>query len=138
MNAPILRTVLLRLAVLLVPAAALQALLPIVVRGPLDLGSGAYGALLACFGVGAAGGAVVRPRIEERLSYDAMVVWSSLLIAGALVVQGYADLARRRRRRLVRRRDRLDDSAHDAQRRRPGHARQPGCGHVGWVCTCWC
>jgi MFS family permease len=93
MNAPILRTVLLRLAALLMPAAALQALLPIVVRGPLDLGSGAYGALLACFGIGAAGGAVVRPRLEERLSYDAMVVWSSVILAAALVVQGYADLA---------------------------------------------
>ncbi len=89
MHAPVLRTVLLRLALLLLPAAAIQALLPIVVRGPLDLGSGAYGALLACLGIGAAIGAVARPRVEERLSNDAMVAWSSVALAAALVVQGY-------------------------------------------------
>jgi Transmembrane secretion effector len=83
----------LRVALLLVPAAAIQALLPIVVRGRLDLGSGAYGALLGCFGFGAAASAVARPRIEERLSADAMVASSSVILAVALVVQGYVEVA---------------------------------------------
>ncbi len=56
-NAPLLRGVLMRTALFIVPASALQALLPTVVRVELHLGSGGYGALLACFGGGAASSA---------------------------------------------------------------------------------
>ena len=93
MHAPILRTVMLRLALLLMPAAAVQALLPVVVRGQLGLGSGAYGALLGCFGFGAAAAAILRPRLDVRLSSDRMVALSSVTVAAALIVQGYVDVA---------------------------------------------
>lgn len=88
-NAPLLRGVLLRVAVLVFPAAALQALLPVVVRDSLGLGAGAYGLLLGCFGGGAAAAALVRPRLEERLSPDGLVVVSTLLLAAGVAVDGY-------------------------------------------------
>ncbi len=87
-NAPILRSVLARVGVLIVPAAAVQALLPIVVRGPLGLGSDGYGILLGCFGVGAVMAALVRPRIVARLTPDQLVVASTVVLALTLVVQG--------------------------------------------------
>src|SRR5262249_43206408 len=87
---PVLRAGLLRVGLLMLPAAAIQALLPIVVRDSLDLGSGVYGLLLACFGVGAAAAALVRPRLEERWSRDQLVVRSSLLLGLGLLVDGLA------------------------------------------------
>ena len=88
-NAPLLRTVLVRVAALVLPAAALQALLPIVVRDSLRLSSGAYGILLGCFGVGAACAAVLRPRFEERWSPDRLIVAATLVMAAGTVVDGY-------------------------------------------------
>ena len=88
MHAPALRVVLNRTAAFTVPAAALQALLPIVARDRLGLTSGGYGLLLGCFGVGAAGGAVVRPRLDERFHHDQLVFGSSVVLAAALVVEG--------------------------------------------------
>ncbi|GAC1530288.1 MAG: MFS transporter [Acidimicrobiales bacterium] len=93
LHAPLLRGVLLRVALLMFPAAALQALLPIVVRNTLGLGSGAYGLLLGCFGAGAAIAALVRPRLEERLSSDGLVVVSTGLLALGLVVDGFVHQA---------------------------------------------
>jgi MFS family permease len=87
-NAPALRGILVRTLAFAVPAAAIQALLPAVVRDELGLGSGGYGILLGCFGVGAALAAVVRPRFDNMLSSDAHVTASSLVIAVALVLVG--------------------------------------------------
>jgi MFS family permease len=90
-NTPLLRSVLVRVALLVLPGAALPALLPIVVRGPLDLGSGGYGLLLGAFGIGAALAAIIRPRLARRMSTDAMIFVSSLVTAATLLVQGYVD-----------------------------------------------
>jgi MFS family permease len=88
-HAPILRGVLVRIGLFVFPAAAVQALLPIVVRGPLRLGSGGYGLLLGCFGLGAIAAAVARPRLEERLSPDQQVFLASAVLAGTLMVEGF-------------------------------------------------
>jgi len=90
---PLLRAVLLRVAVLMFPAAAIQALLPTVVRDSLGLSSGAYGLLLACFGIGAASAALVRPRLEERYTRDQLVVGSSALLALGLIVDALVPIA---------------------------------------------
>jgi MFS family permease len=87
-HSPALRGVLHRTAIFIVPAAALQALLPVVVRDRLGLGSGGYGVLLGCFGIGAASGAVVRPRLDDRFNHDELVFGSSVVMAGSLVVEG--------------------------------------------------
>ena len=67
-NAPALRAVLIRTVAFTAPAAAIQALLPTIVRDRLGLGSGSYGLLLACFGIGAAIAAILRPRLDAALS----------------------------------------------------------------------
>lgn len=87
-HSPNLRGVLTRTALFCLPAAALQALLPIVARGRLGLSSGGYGLLLGCFGVGAAAAAVIRPRLDHRFNHDQLVYQSSLALAAALVVEG--------------------------------------------------
>ena len=87
-HSPNLRGVLNRTALFTIPAAALQALLPVVTRDRLGLGSGGYGVLLGCFGIGAAGAAVVRPRLDERFHHDQLVFAASVALAAALVAEG--------------------------------------------------
>jgi hypothetical protein len=86
-NAPLLRGILARTVAFIFPAAALQALLPTVVREELGLGSGWYGVLLACFGVGAASGAIA-PRASRRDVARRDDGAGELRGAGALLVTG--------------------------------------------------
>jgi MFS family permease len=88
MHSPNLRGVLNRTAAFTIPAAALQALLPVVARSRLGLSSGGYGVLLGCFGIGAASAAVIRPRLDARFHHDQLVFGASLALAAALVVEG--------------------------------------------------
>jgi MFS family permease/quinol monooxygenase YgiN len=92
-HAPVLRAVLMRVAVFVLPGSAIQALLPVVVRDSLGLGSAAYGVLVGCFGIGAAASAIARPRVEARLSPDRLLSACSLLIAATLLVEGFATAA---------------------------------------------
>jgi MFS family permease len=85
----LVRIVLVRVALLMLPGAAIPALLPILTRGPLHWGSGGYGILLGCYGVGAATSAVVRPRIVRRLHPDAVMAMAAIVAALALLVQGF-------------------------------------------------
>lgn len=87
-NAPALRGILARTILFTTPAAAIQALLPAVVRDRLEMGSGAYGVLLGCFGIGAIMAAVVRPRLDARLGADENVMGASIVLAGALLAIG--------------------------------------------------
>jgi predicted MFS family arabinose efflux permease len=92
-NSPALRAVLVRTLAFSFPAAAIQALLPTVVRENLGMGSGGYGILLGCFGIGAMLAAVLRPQIDSRLSLDAMVLASSVVLAACLLTIGAARTA---------------------------------------------
>jgi hypothetical protein len=87
-HSPAFRAVLNRTASFTFPAAAQQSLLPIVARNRLELSSGGYGVLLGCFGIGAAGAAVIRPRLDERFHHDQLVFGSSLMVAVTIVVEG--------------------------------------------------
>jgi MFS family permease len=87
-NAPALRGVLIRTAAFAPAAAAIQALLPTVVRDRLGLGSGAFGLLLGCFGSGAVVAALLRPRLDAALSRDQIVTSASIIVAAAMVVTG--------------------------------------------------
>ena len=92
-HAPLLRGILARTAAFIVPAAALHALLPIVVRDELGAGSATYGMLLACFGVGAASSALIRPRAAAALSPDGLMVVATVVVAGALLITGLVHIA---------------------------------------------
>jgi len=84
-NAPVVRRILLRAALFLVPGSALWALLPLIATRRLALGSGGYGLLLGALGVGAIGGAFLLPQLRARLSANAMVAVASLVYTAALV-----------------------------------------------------
>src|SRR5829696_892560 len=65
---PVVRRVLLRVILFVVPGMALWALLPLIARQRLGLDADGYGALFAALGVGAILGAGVLGRVRERLS----------------------------------------------------------------------
>jgi MFS family permease len=87
-NAPALRGILVRTLAFAAPAAAIQALLPAVVRDQLGLGSAGYGVLLGCFGIGAVLAAILRPRLDALWTPDESVIASSAIIAVMLVLIG--------------------------------------------------
>jgi hypothetical protein len=84
-HAPVVRRILLRAALFLVPASALWALLPLVATRRLGLGSGGYGLLLAALGVGSLIGAVVLSWVRKKLSPNALVAVASLVYSAGLV-----------------------------------------------------
>jgi MFS family permease/quinol monooxygenase YgiN len=85
------RSALARAVLYLLPASAVMAMLPLVVRNRLHLGSGSYGALLAVFGLGAVSATLVLPALRERLSTDRIVELASLAIAATLAAMALSD-----------------------------------------------
>jgi MFS family permease len=83
--APVVRRILLRAVLFLVPASALWALLPLVASRRLGLGPGGYGLLLGALGVGAIAGASVLSRVRARLSPNALIGLTGGVVAAALV-----------------------------------------------------
>jgi MFS family permease len=83
--APVVRRILVRSALFLVPASALWALLPVVASQRLGLGANGYGLLLGALGVGAVAGAFTLPRLRAKLSSNAMLLAASLVYTAALV-----------------------------------------------------
>ena len=80
-----LRAVLVRTALFLAFASALWALLPVVAKRQLDLGSGGYGLLLACVGAGAVLGAAILPALRARRSMDSVIALATAAFAAACV-----------------------------------------------------
>ncbi len=83
--APVVRRILLRAALFLVPASALWALLPLIASRRLGLGPDGYGLLLGALGVGAIAGASVLSWIRARLSSNALIELVGGVFAAALV-----------------------------------------------------
>ena len=83
--APVVRRILIRSALFLLPATALWALLPVVANQRLGLGAEGYGLLLGALGVGAVAGAFTLPRIRARLSNNALMVAAGVVYAAVLV-----------------------------------------------------
>jgi MFS family permease len=89
---PALRVILLRALVFVLFASAIWALLPLTARGPLHLGSGGYGLLLGCVGVGAVAGAALLPRLRRRMSPGALLGAGSIAVAGLALVLAYVHI----------------------------------------------
>jgi len=85
-HSPVVRRILLRLSLFVVPANVLWALLPLLATRQLGLDSSGYGLLLAALGAGSIAGAFALPRLRVRWSTDALLVSSSLVYGLALVV----------------------------------------------------
>ena len=84
-HAPALRAVLIRTASFIVSASAAMALLPLVAKNLLGLGSTGYGLLLGFFGLGAVIGATLLQPIRRRISVDLLVVIGTIGFTGTLV-----------------------------------------------------
>jgi len=87
-HSPVVRRILLRTGLFIVPATALWALLPLIARQHLHFGAGGYGLLLAALGIGAIIGAVSLPRVRAKLSTNQMVTAASVVYGVALAVAG--------------------------------------------------
>ncbi|WP_255509957.1 MFS transporter [Micromonospora sp. AP08] len=85
-HSPVVRRILLRTALFVVPGSALWALLPLVASRRLHMSASGYGLLLAALGVGAVAGAVVLPRIRQLFSSTQRLLLAGLLYAGVLLV----------------------------------------------------
>ena len=85
-HSPVVRRILLRAALFLVPGSALWALLPLVASRRLGLGSGGYGVLLGAVGVGAVIGALLLPRLRARWSLNRLLLIAGAGFAGVLAV----------------------------------------------------
>ena len=81
-----LHVVLLRAAVFFLFASAVWALLPLVSRRMLSGTAGFYGVMLGAVGAGAIVGALLLPRLRQRLAADGLVLVASLLSAGVMAV----------------------------------------------------
>jgi MFS family permease len=92
-SAPKFAAVLERSALFMLFASGLWALLPAVARGPLDLGPGGYGLLLASLGAGAVAGAFAVPRLRHRVSANALVTGATLAYAAGMLAVGLLDSA---------------------------------------------
>jgi MFS family permease len=77
-GSPVLRVILLRSGMFMLFANSIWALLPLLARERLHLGSGGYGLLLAGVGIGAVAGAAALPRLRAHSP-------TMLMTAGALV-----------------------------------------------------
>ncbi len=89
---PALRVILARTGLFIFFASAIWALLPLIARSALHLGSGGYGLLLGSVGVGALAGAALLPRLRVRLSADAMLAAGSAGLAAVTLVLAYGHL----------------------------------------------
>ncbi|MEN4167911.1 MFS transporter [Serratia marcescens] len=76
-----LHVVLLRAAVFFAFSSSVWALLPLVARRMLGGSAGFYGVLLGAVGAGAILGAIVLPRLRQRLNADGLVLLAAVLTA---------------------------------------------------------
>src|SRR5262245_10371029 len=81
--APALRAVLVRTALFVLFGSALWALLPVLARHELGLDSIKYGILFGCLGLGSVLGAVILPKLRNRISTDSLAGSGTILFAVA-------------------------------------------------------
>lgn len=90
--APAIRRVLLRCLLFVGPASAVWALLPVIARDRLGLGSSGYGLMLGALGLGAVAGALALARIRAKLTPTQRITIASVVFglaaAGAALLPG--------------------------------------------------
>jgi MFS family permease len=87
-HSAIIKTLLLRTFLFIVPASALFSMLPIVVKNELGYGATVYGILLGFIGIGALLGVYFQPRLRVRASINIISVIASILLG--IVILGLA------------------------------------------------
>jgi MFS family permease len=92
-SSPRMKAILTRAAIFILFASAMWALLPILARSDLGLGSGGYGLLLGAVGVGAVLGTATLPGLRARWSLDHVVAGGSVAFALASAVLAWVHVA---------------------------------------------
>jgi MFS family permease len=87
---PVLRVILARAGLFIFFASAIWALLPLIARSALHLGSGGYGLLLGSVGIGAVAGAALLPRLRSWRSPDALLAAGSAGLAVVTLLLAFA------------------------------------------------
>jgi Transmembrane secretion effector len=87
-HSPVVRRILLRSALFVVPGSAIWALLALIASSRLHLGAGGYGVLLASLGIGAIAGAFLLPWIRSRLSANGLLLAAGFTFGASLLVVG--------------------------------------------------
>ncbi|CAN5134073.1 MFS transporter [soil metagenome] len=85
MNAPAIRTVVIRTALTGLAGGSVPALMPLIARDILSGGAGSYGFLLGAYGVGAIAGAAQMGRMRRRFSAEKLIRWCSAIAGGAII-----------------------------------------------------
>ena len=85
-HSPPLKRTILRALAFFIFASAYWAMLPLIARDALGGGSGLYGLLLGCVGLGAVGGAVALPKLRRHLEVNRLVLLGSLGTAAAIAI----------------------------------------------------
>ncbi|MCC4908926.1 MFS transporter [Microbacterium sp. cx-59] len=85
-HSAIVRKILVRFCLFLLPANALWALLPVVAAGTLGLSAAGYGLLLGALGVGSLLGATVLGKARARLGVNGTVMWGSAAYGAGLIL----------------------------------------------------
>jgi predicted MFS family arabinose efflux permease len=88
-ESPALRVILIRAALFVFFASSIWALLPLIADSDLHLGSGGYGLLLGCVGIGAVAGAALLPRLRAMLTPGTLLTGGSLGLAVVALVLGF-------------------------------------------------
>ena len=83
---PVMRRMLLRSALFLVPGSALWALLPLVATERLKMSASGYGLLLGALGVGAVAGSFLLVRVRAALTPNRLLLAASLVYAAVMAV----------------------------------------------------
>ncbi len=86
---PALRVILFRALLFIFFASSIWALLPLIARSQLHLGSGGYGLLLGCVGIGAVAGAALLPVLRAKVTAGTLLTVGSLGLAGVALILGY-------------------------------------------------
>jgi MFS family permease len=82
----VVRRILLRAGLFMLPGSALWALLPLVASQRLGMSASGYGILLAALGVGAIMGALLMPRIRTRITLNRLLFGAGVVFAAVMVV----------------------------------------------------
>lgn len=83
---PVVRRILVRLAMFVVPACTVWALLPLIANHELGLGADGYGLLFAALGLGAVAGALGMGPVKRTFSSNLALALSALVFGAALAV----------------------------------------------------
>ncbi len=86
---PTLRAILVRAFLQTFCVSGMWALLAVVARDDLHRGALGYGILTCCIGLGAVVGAILQPRLRQRLSADAIVTMAALAFTITLLVMAW-------------------------------------------------